>query len=121
MVTYLDGVLAHSRKQAGTSASAAGNVDSTPPNPATIGQDPTGTYGESGSADIDDLGVWRKALTPLEAASIYMAAISNHLSFSDITLSGKQSGPNQVTLTWATGTLQEATAVGGPYADTAHT
>jgi len=50
-------------------------------NPATIGQDPTGQYKESGSANIDDLGVWRKSLTALEAASIYMAAVSNHLSF----------------------------------------
>ena len=58
---------------------AAGNIDTG--RPAIIGQDPTGQYEESGSADIDDLGVWRKALTALEAASIYMAAVSNHVSF----------------------------------------
>jgi len=80
MVTYLDGVAAHYTVRAGSSVAAAGNMDTG--RPATIGQDPTGKYRESGSADIDDLGVWRRALTALEASSIYMAAVSNHLSFS---------------------------------------
>jgi hypothetical protein len=79
MVTYLDGVVAHYAVQSGTSIAAAGNIDTG--RPVTIGQDPTGQYPESGSADIDDLGVWHRALTALEASSIYMAAVSNHLSF----------------------------------------
>ena len=79
MITYLDGVVANYTVQAGSTIAAAGNVDTG--KPATIGQDPTGQYKESGSADIDALGVWRKSLTALEAASIYMAAVSNHLSF----------------------------------------
>ena len=78
MVTYLDGVAAHYSQQ-GTTTTASFNVDTG--HPAIIGQDPTGQYEETGSADIDDLGVWRKALAPLEAASIYMAAVSNNLSF----------------------------------------
>jgi hypothetical protein len=77
-VTYLDGVVAHYDPQAGALASA-GNIDTG--RAATIGQDPTGQYPENGSADIDDLGVWRRSLSALEAASIYMAAVSNHLSF----------------------------------------
>lgn len=77
-VTYLDGVAAHSTPQAGSLASA-GNIDNG--KPATLGQDPTGQYEESGSGDIDDLGVWRRSLTALEAASIYMAGVSNHLTF----------------------------------------
>ena len=48
--------------------------------PAVIGQDPTGKYAETGWADMDDLGVWRRALTSLEAASIYLAG-TNHMSF----------------------------------------
>ena len=79
MVTYLDGVAAHYTVAGGSSIAAAGNINTS--RPATIGQDPTGQYQESGSADIDDLGVWRRALTALEASSIYMAAVSNHLSF----------------------------------------
>jgi len=79
MVTYLDGVAAHYVVAGGSSVAAAGNINTG--RAATIGQDPTGQYQESGSADIDDLGVWRRALTALEASSIYMAAVSNHLSF----------------------------------------
>ena len=122
--TYLDGiviptsaVLYHGQsKQAGTSAGAAGNIDTGAP--ATIGQDPTGRYAESGSGDIDDLGVWRKALTPLEAASIYMAAISNHLSYvgAPITLTMEKTGSN-LKLSWPAGTLQSADDVTGPYTD----
>lgn len=121
---YLDGVgipsdavrYHHSSRQAGTTATAAGNIDTG--NAATIGQDPTGTYGESGSGDIDDLGVWKKALTPLEIASIYIAGVSNSLSFTSapFTLSEVKSG-NSVTLRWDVGVLQQATAVGGPYTD----
>jgi hypothetical protein len=79
VVTYLDGVAVNYAVEAGSSAAEAGNIDTG--HPATIGQDPTGLYPESGSADIDDLGVWHRALTALEASSIYMAAVSNHLSF----------------------------------------
>lgn len=118
MVTYLDGSVANSTRQAGTTAAAAGNLDSTPPKAASIGQDPTGTYGETGTGDIDDLGVFRKALTPLEAASIYIAAVSNNLSYvnGSVTLSVQKVG-NQVQLTWLSGTLQSADDVTGPYTD----
>jgi hypothetical protein len=79
LVTYLDGVAVNYAVEAGSSVAEAGNIDTG--RPATIGQDTTGLYPESGSADIDDLGVWRRALTALEASSIYMAGVSNHLSF----------------------------------------
>jgi hypothetical protein len=79
IITYLDGVAAGYVVAGGSSIAAAGNIDTG--RPATIGQDPTGKYRESGSADMDDLGVWRRALTALEASSIYMAGVSNHLSF----------------------------------------
>jgi hypothetical protein len=79
MVTYLDGGVARFTVQGGSSVAAAGNIDTG--RAAVIGQDPTGKYRESGSADMDDLGVWRRALTALEASSIYMAGVSNHLSF----------------------------------------
>jgi hypothetical protein len=88
MVTYLDGVPAHYIVAQGTSVASAGDIDTG--NPATIGQDPTGQYQETGSADIDDLGVWHKSLTALEAASIYIAAVSNHLSFTGSALLSKQ-------------------------------
>jgi hypothetical protein len=113
---YLDGKPAHSTKQNGTFSGAAGNVDNG--NAFMIGQDPTGMYGESGEAYIDDLGVWRKALTPLEAASIFIAAVSNNLSYvgAPITLSMQKSG-SQLKFTWPAGTLQSADIVTGPYTD----
>jgi hypothetical protein len=77
--TFLDGVAVSFQRQFGTSFQASGDIDTG--NPFTIGQDPTGVYGETGSGTIDDLGVWRRALTPLEAASIYIAAVSNQLSY----------------------------------------
>jgi hypothetical protein len=115
-VTYLDGLRSHQNVQQGVSATSAGNIDTGAP--ANIGQDPTGQYSEPGSADIDDLGVWRKALTPLEAASIYMAALSNHLSYvgAPITLTVQRSG-SQIHLSWPAGMLQSADSVNGSYTD----
>ena len=114
--TYLDGVLVAFHKQAGTSFAGLGNVDSG--SWFTIGQDPSGLYSEVGSGDIDDLGVWKKALSPLEAASLYVAASVNNLSFvgAPITLSIEKVG-SQVRLTWPAGMLQSADVVTGPYTD----
>jgi hypothetical protein len=113
-VTYLDGLRAHVNIEQGQSAASAGNLDTGAP--ANIGQDPTGQYPEPGSADIDDLGVWHKALSPLEAASIYMAGLSNQLSFvsAPITLLQRRSG-NQIILSWPAGTLQSSDSVTGLY------
>jgi hypothetical protein len=117
-VTYLDGEPNHGVKQAGNSLSAAGDIDSG--HPATIGQDPTGLYGEAGTGDIVDLGVWRKALAPLEVASIYIAAISNQLSFVGAPLAPltvKRSGTH-IILSWTSGFwLTTATDLNGPWTD----
>jgi hypothetical protein len=78
MTTYLDGLQAGFVNLGGATVVQT-NVDTG--NAAVIGQDPTGKYPETGSADIDDLGVWRRSLSALEAASIYLAAASNHMSF----------------------------------------
>ena len=104
-----------------TPAAATATIDDTPPHPATIGQDPTGHYGETGSADIDDLGVWRRSLTQLEVASIYIAGVSNKLSFTGSgpaagspTLTAVQSGSNLI-ISWAPagGTLAWRCCVAG--------
>ncbi|HEY4415333.1 MAG TPA: LamG-like jellyroll fold domain-containing protein [Verrucomicrobiae bacterium] len=73
-ITYLDGNQVDAR-----SVASVGSIDQAAQ--TCVGQDPTGTYGETGSADIDDIGVWRRVLTPLEAAGIYMAGVSNSVSF----------------------------------------
>jgi hypothetical protein len=121
--TYLDGLEVPFHKQGGNSLGSASSFDNN--NPFTIGQDPTGLYAMAtlavsppdASGDIDDLGVWRKALTPLEAASVYIAGVSNHLSFTGapIFLSSVVSG-NQIQLSWPAGTLQTTTnIVTGPW------
>lgn len=117
VVTYLNGVVANTTKMDGTSVRDAVNIVTG--RPATIGQDPTGSYGETGSGDMDDLGVWKKVLTPLEVAAIYTAARSNQLSFVNlpVSISIQNLGGNQLQLTWPTGTLQSADAATGPYSD----
>ncbi|HUD47962.1 MAG TPA: LamG-like jellyroll fold domain-containing protein [Candidatus Baltobacteraceae bacterium] len=115
---YLDGVPAHQNVQAGTSVVGIGNINST--NIATIGQDPTGLYPQSseGLMAIDDLGVWTRALTPLEAASIFTAANVNQLSFTSpatITLSFAVLPGAELQLTWSQGNLQSATNLLGPW------
>lgn len=119
VVTYLDGVVAHYSKQAGTTAAAAGNVNVD--TPATIGQDPTGKYAETGSADIDDLGVWHRALSPLEAASVYMAG-KNGFSFVKTieppTMTVQALPNGNLRLEWdGGGTLQQADQVTGTYSN----
>src|SRR6185295_14524443 len=73
VVVYLDGSVAKTFKISGNSTALAKTVDTG--QRATIGQDPTGIYAETGSGDIDDLAVWKRALTPLEAASVYVSGL----------------------------------------------
>jgi hypothetical protein len=89
-------------------------------NPLVIGQDPTGTYAANGNnvaCDIDDIGVWNVALTPVEAESIYIAG-ENGQSFDTvvlplnlhIALSG-----GDVVVTWTNGTLLSSGSLSGPW------
>jgi hypothetical protein len=112
---YKNGVPATFHKQAGTAAYNAGDIDTG--NWLTIGQDPTGLYPEAGSGALDDLGVWRKALTPLEVAAIYTAGVNNKSfvgapdSFYMVQYGGS------LKIYWNIGVLQSANNVNGPYTD----
>jgi len=119
---YTNGVPAAFHKQAGTAAYNAGNIDTG--NWLTIGQDPSGAYwpdttwtvrGAAGC--MDDLGIWRKALTPLEVAAIYTAGINNK-SFTTVPDSFYmvQYG-GSLKIYWNIGVLQSSTSVTGPYTD----
>jgi hypothetical protein len=115
---YLDGVVAHQNRQRGTTVAGIGNINSA--YSATIGQDPTGLYPQSsdGNINIDDLGVWNRALTPLEAASIFTAANISQLSFTNVptvTLSFTRLAGERVQLTWTSGSLQSSTNLLGPW------
>jgi hypothetical protein len=119
--SYLDGVLMASR-----SISSLGSLDNNNYWPIAIGQDPTGTYpviaGASANdfaawitpntATVDDIGIWRQALTPLEVAQVASAGAAGR-SFNTVapvlpTLSISRSGAD-VVLTYTGGTLVEST------------
>jgi hypothetical protein len=115
--TYLDGTQVDSQ-----SIVIVGNIDTA--NAATIGQDPTGTYPVTADADLDDLAVWRRTLTPLEISGMYLAGVSNHISFAPpvsnpiipATMHLQQAaGQWQIVWTGAGGTLQAAGDVLGTY------
>jgi hypothetical protein len=113
-VTYLDGVQVDSRLIA-----AAGDVDAG--NPWMIGQDPTGTYYRDGSATIDDLSVWRRALTAYEAYAIHYVGTNSGASFDvggSVTLHLTRVGSN-LQITWqpgaTLGTLLQADSLSGPW------
>jgi hypothetical protein len=109
-ITYLDGMQVDQ-----TGFSILASIDSG--NVFNIGQDPTGSYPESGSADLDDLSIWRRLLSPIEAYSMYYVGKNYGRSY-DAT------APIAITLTkigsdnwivWQGGTLWQADSVNGPW------
>lgn len=118
--TYLDGVQVDSRLDIGGGDLNIGNSTS-------IGQDPTGTYGESGSADLDDLGIWQRVLTPFEVWEINHVGTAYGVSFDStaippnatVTISLANHVDGTTSLYWAVGKLQSSGAVSGPWKDVA--
>ena len=115
VATYLDGVQVDSE-----AISFVGNINNT--NAAVIGQDPTGAYPVAAQADLDDVGVWRRALTQLDISGIYLAGVSNSVSFAStvivpVALQVQQVGPGQYQIVWTGtgGTLQASPDVLGTY------
>lgn len=114
--TYLDGILVDSRPDF-----SGGDLDTG--NPTNVGQDGTGTYGETGASDLDDLGVWRRVLTPFEAFNIYTVGRSYGASFDSssipsgakITLTYQPLADGSAQIFWAAGTLQSAPTAKGPW------
>jgi len=113
-VTWLDGVQVDSRLMTG-----AGNLDT--PGPINIGQDPTGAYVEIGIDDLDDIAIWRRALTAYEAYAIYYMATNSNSSFDTagpVSLNIANVG-NTVQISWrpgaTLGTLLQADNVTGPW------
>ncbi len=101
--TYIDSALVDVRSIAGT-----WNVNS--PYAINIGQ-ASGAYPEDGTFQIDDVGIWRRALSSYDVLSIYNAGQDAHQSF-DVY------GPVKLTITpagadlfvaWQAGTLESNT------------
>ena len=106
--TYLDGVLA-----ASTSIASIGDIDIGNQAPIVIGQDPTFLYQEPGTAAVDDIGIWRQVLTPLEVAQIQSAGSTAGRSFNtvgpqSVTITVARSGGN-IVLNYPSGTLLQVT------------
>jgi hypothetical protein len=106
---YLDGVLVSQ-----ASITGLGSLDNG--GPVVIGQDPTGLYPEAGQFTLDDIGLWRQALTPLEVAQIESAGRTAGHSFdtvgpAGVTLTISRSGSN-ITISWPSGTLYQSDKVG---------
>lgn len=111
-VTYLDGVRVHAQIMV---AATTATLSST--RPVNIGQDTTGRYPESGEADIDDLGVWRRALSPYEAECVYLVGKNCKRSFDfygpvNIQIQSSVAG---VEIIWQAGVLETANGISGPW------
>lgn len=109
-LTYVDGNQVDSRSIAGL-----GSLDSL--QAIAFGNDPTGGYiWDPVTYQIDDVGIWRRVLTPSQATGIY-AAGQNGRSF-DVkgpgSLTLKKSGAN-LELIWQEGTLQSVDSIGGTW------
>jgi hypothetical protein len=108
-ITYLDGVQVSSLPDA-----TAGDIDSG--SEFNIGQAPDGVYPEAGSADIDDVGIWRRVLTSYEAQSIYLVGNggTSFDTYGPVSLSIRKAG-SVLEIIWQAGTLQQADAITGPW------
>jgi len=109
-ITYLDGTQVSSR-----AIDTLGSIDTG--QPTNIGQDPTGAYGVSGSAVIDDMGVWHRVLSPMEVQTLYSVGQTYGRTFDtygpvELTIQPAATGFD---LIWQAGTLQECDSVNGAY------
>jgi hypothetical protein len=88
--------------------------------PIVIGQDASGTYssfaGASAEYDIDDVGIWARALSQIEAESIYPAGQYGQSfdAYGPVILT-IQPMPTGVIVLWPAGTLLSADDPAGPW------
>lgn len=109
---YVDGLLASSWSIAGLGSLASGWW------PA-IGSDPSGAYSGRANFDLDDVGIWRRALSSTEAGSIYLVGHNYGRSFDTygpVTVTIKHAG-SEVELIWQAGTLEWADEASGGWSD----
>ncbi len=117
---YVDGALV----TRSSLANVTGSIDSGLP--VNIGQDGTGLYTDTGSAEmvvnLDDLGIWRRALSSGEISAIYTAGLggtnivnvpSPPVTEPPVLTLTKEAG-NTLTLSWtSSGTLYETSSLSG--------
>jgi len=109
---YLDGAMVGQ-----TSIAAASGWNFEAGYPWNIGQ-ASGSYAADGQFDMDDLGIWRRALSQAEAESVYIVGQAYGLSFDSygavkITANLTHNG---LELIWQAGTLLSSDNANGPWA-----
>jgi hypothetical protein len=105
--TYADGVQVDTR-----SISGLGSLDSL--QSITLGNDPTGTYiWDPVTYQIDDVGIWRRVLTPGQAIGIYAAGqVGQSFDVNGPALLTLQKSGSNLELIWQQGTLQSVENLG---------
>ena len=118
-VTYLDGLVVDSRL-----ITSVGNLDTG--YQTCIGQDPSGLYDgfdwPLAASDLDDVGIFRRALSQLEATSIYAAGLSGFSFVNKVvqqpTIAVQTLPDGTLRLQWeGGGTLQQSDVATGGYSD----
>ena len=107
--TYIDGQAIDIRLATSTDL----NTDFT----TVIGQTGTYAYEEPGAFQVDDLGVWTRNLSSIEAYTIWYVGQNYGRSFDTfgpVLLVIRRNGPN-FELIWQSGILQEADTLSGPW------
>jgi hypothetical protein len=106
--TYLDGLLVGS-----STISTLGSIDVG--GAVTIAQDPSKTYPEASLFTLDDMGIWRRALTAADVANIESAGRSGNsfdtVAPATVTLTISSTGGN-IVVGYPSGTLQQSDSVG---------
>lgn len=113
VTVYMDGTPAHRKPIAGLQFNPDTGM------PINIGQGAYGDYTVGGSFELDDLGIWRRALSKYEAEAIYVVGNGHGRSFdtegpATVTLAC-QSTVAGLVLTWSAGTLESADTLAGPW------
>jgi len=107
---YVDGALAGSFSIVGLDSLDDGQ-------PVVLGQGPTGSYGVDGAALFDDVGIWRRALSPTEAEAVYLVSQqgTSFDTYGPVMLTMRRAG-TEAEISWQTGTLlSSSTGVVGTY------
>lgn len=114
VTTYLDGVLVDTTSIVGLGSLDTGNA-------YIIGQDPTGAYGQSATESMDDLGIWQRALTQYEAESIHAVGqfgrSFDSVAPAAVVLAIQFGVGGNLSLQYASGALQSAPSINGPWAN----
>lgn len=108
-VTYLDGLAVDTRLGTTVDLDTGFNT--------VIGQGCFFDYAEAGSFQMDDLGVWRRALTASDAYTAWFVGqnySSSYDNYGPVLLQLRQNASG-IQLIWQAGTLEEADTVDGPW------